>query len=241
MLLEWGTVNAYILTHPIKSSFTGVFPFIQIITLVLVVAVFFAGKRVTRLFSAYVPLSYALIAFLQSISISDTYGFAVCTANVITFLILATLWLWEAFFPKNDFELHRIPAWKYWTIPLALMAFWFPVNPLTLKPDFNPVYMLTSGTSLSFCMVTPVYLAILVINFPNVNKSVFVATGLIGFFMSLGNFVLEFVIVPSYWWIGLLHIPLFALSFCCLVLSFNEIAGQVRKSVIEGVSTSYNL
>lgn len=240
-LLEWGTVNAYILTHPIKGYFTDLIFFFQIITLVLLIAVFFAGKRVTRLFSAYVALSYTFIAFLQSFSISDKYGFAVCTANVITFLILASLWLWESIFPKNEFELLKIPAWKYWTILLALFAFWFPVNPLTLTPDFNSVYMLTSGTSLSFCMVTPLYLAILVIYFPHVNKSLFIAIGLIGVIMSLGNFVLEFVIIPSYWWIGVLHIPLFILSSCSLVLSFNEIAGQVRKTVIGGVSPSYNV
>jgi hypothetical protein len=240
-LPEWGTVNAYILTHPIKGDFTGLFSFFQIIPLALLLAVFFIGKRVTRFFSIYVALSYTLIAFLQSFSISDKYGFAVCVANVITFLILASLWVWESIFPKNEFELLKIPAWKYWTILLALFAFWCPVNPLTLTPDFNPVYMFTSGTSLSFCLVTPLYLAILVIYFPHVNKSAFVATGLIGVFMSLGNFVLEFVIIPSYWWIGILHIPLFILSFCSLVLSFNEIAGQARKTVIGGISPSYNV
>lgn len=240
-LREWGTVNAYILTHPVKGYFTDLNPFFQIITLFLLVAVLFAGKRVARLFSAYVALSYTLIAFLQSFSISDKYGFAVCTANVITFLILASLWLWESIFPKNEFGLSKIPAWKYWTMLLALFAFWCPVNPLTLTPDFNPIYIFTSGTSLSFCLVTPLYLAILVIYFPQVNKSIFIATGLIGVMLSLGNFVLEFVIIPSYWWIGVLHIPLLILSSCSVVLSFNQIAGQVRKTVIGGISPSYNV
>jgi hypothetical protein len=240
-LREWGTVNAYILTHPIKGYSTALFPLFQIIPLVLLVAIFFVGKRVARFFSFYVALSYTLITFLQSFSISDRYGFAVLTANVITFLLLASLWFWESIFPKNKFELHKIPAWKYWTIPLALLAFWFPVNRLTLTPDFNLVYMLTSGTGLSFCMVTPLYLAILILHFPHVNKSVFIATGFIGVVMSLGNFVLEFMIIPSYWWIGVLHIPLFILSSCSLVLSFNEIAGQVRKVAISGVSPSYNV
>jgi hypothetical protein len=44
--------------------------------------------------------------------------------------------------------------------------------------------------------------------------------------MGLGNFLLEFVIIPSYWWVGILHIPLFVISFYCLALSFNEMAGQ---------------
>jgi hypothetical protein len=237
-LLEWGKVNSYILTHPIKPNLTGLLPAFQIIPLILLVAIFLAGKRLTRIFSFYVALSYTLIAFLQSISISDRYGFAVLTANMITFLILAGLWLWETLFPKNVFDLQKKPAWKYWPILLALLAFWFPVNPHTLMPDFDPVYVLTSGTGLSFCMVTPLYLAILVIFFPHVNKPVLIATGLIGVVMSLGNFVLEFVMIPSYWWIGVLHFPLFILSSYSLVLSFREIAGQVNKTAVDRISSS---
>jgi hypothetical protein len=178
-LSDWGKVNAYILTHPIKGHFGGLFPFFQIIPLALLVAILFKYKRVTRPFSAYVGLSYTLIAFLQSVSISDQYGFAILTANVITFLVLASLWFWESIFPKNELGLQKIPAWKYWAMLPALLAFWFPVNRFTLTPDFNPVYILTSGTGLSFCMVTPLYLAILALYFPHVNKSAFLATGFI--------------------------------------------------------------
>ena len=228
-LYEWGEVNAYILLHPIKSYFTGLFPFFQIIPLFLLIAIPFARMRIARLFSVYVAISYTLIAFLQSISISDKYGFAVCTANVITFLILASLWLWESIFPKNEFGFQKIPAWKYSIILIALLPFWEPVNPFTLLPDFNPMYVFTSGAGLSFCLVTPLYLAILVLYFPHVNKTVFIATGLIGVVMGLGNLALEFVIYPSYWWIGILHIPLFIISAYSLAISFNEITGQVKK------------
>lgn len=240
-LSELGAVNAYILTHPIKGYFTSIFPFFQIIPLVFLVAIFFAGKRVTRLFSVYVSLSYILIAFLQSFSISDRYGFAVLIGNVVTFLILAGLWLWESISPKNEFELQKIPVWKYWLILPALLPFWEPVNPHTLLPDFNPLYMLTSGAGLSFCMVTPLYLAILAIFFPHVNKPIFIITSVIGVFMSLGNIVLEFVIYPSYWWIGVLHIPLFILSSYCVMISLSEIVEQVKKVAVGGVSPSYNV
>lgn len=239
-LSEWGAVNAYILTHPIKFHFSDLFHFFQITPLILLIVIFFMKKRVTRLFSVYVALSYVLIAFLQSVSISEKYGFAVCVANVITFLTLAGLWFWEAIVPRNKFELQKIPVWKYWIIILALFAFWGPVNPRTLMPDFKPVYMFTSGTALSFCMATPLYLAILSIYFPHVNKSVFIATGFVGVMMSLGNVVLEFVIYPSYWWIGVLHIPLFVISSYSVIISFYEIVGRVKMMATSGASPSYN-
>lgn len=52
----------------------------------------------------------------------------------------------------------------------------------------------------------------------------FVATGFVGVMLGLGNLVLEFIIYPNWWWIGILHIPLFVISLYCLALAFNEIA-----------------
>lgn len=228
-LRDWGTVNAYILTHPVKGYVADLYPLFQIVPLVLLVAISFAGERITRAFSAYVALSYIFIALLQNVSISEKYGLAVCTANVTLFLILASLWFWETVHPKNNFE----PRQKFvtWAILLALVAFWEPINPLTLLPDFNPVYILTSGAGLSFCMVTPLYLAMLAGYFPHVNKPVFLATAFVGVMMSLGNVVLDFIIYPTYWWVGVLHLPLFIISSYSIWLSFNEIAGQVRTKV----------
>ena len=221
-LREWGAVNAYIVTHSIKSSFAGLFPVFQIATLIFFTAVFCVGKRAARLFGAYAALSYTLMALLQNISVGDSYGLAVCAANGITFLTLAGLWLWEAVAPKNRFEMQKKAVWEYWPLLLALVSFWEPLNPDTLGPDFNPVYLLTSGASLSFCMATPLYLAVLVLYFPGVNRIVLAVSGLVGLVMGLGNMVLEFVITPAYWWIGVLHFPLLILSIYSLVLVLNE-------------------
>jgi hypothetical protein len=221
-LLEWPAVNSYILTHPVKHSFAALYPIFQATPLALVALVLLAGNRVRRIFSVYAALSYVAIAFLQSISISDRYGLGICVANLLTFLILAGMWFWETMFPKNHFSAPKQPAWKYWAVVLALAPFWEPVNPKTLLPDFNPVYILTSGAGLSFCLVTPLYLAILTLYFPDVNRSILTFTGFVGIIMSLGNMALEFVIYPVYWWIGVLHIPLFIISSYSLWLSFSN-------------------
>jgi hypothetical protein len=221
-LSQWTTINAYILTHPIKSTFSPIYPIFQVTTLILVGTILIAGGRVTRIFNAYVALSYAAMAFLQNISIGDRYGLGICVSNLLTFLILAGMWSWEAIFPKNELVPRKQPVWKYWGVLLALIPFWEPANPQTLLPDFNPTYILTSGAGLSFCLATPLYLAVLGLYFLHVNKTLFVATSLVGFFLSLGNMALEFVIYPNYWWIGGLHIPLFIISVYSLGLSLKD-------------------
>jgi hypothetical protein len=184
-----------------------------------------------------VTLSYVFSTFLQNVSISDKYGVAICLANIALFLALSSLWIWETVHPQNKFAPLKRPM--IWPILLALVAFWEPINPLTLRPDFNPVYILTSGAGLSFCMATPLYLAILARYFPQVNKPAFLATAFTGVMLSLGNVGLDFVIYPIYWWVGVLHIPLFVISAYSLWLSFNEIVGQVRtKAVLTGAETA---
>ncbi len=176
----------------------------------------------SRLFSAYVGISFVLFALLQSISVSETWGTGVCTANLVTFLLLAGLWFKEAVHPQNRMYIQKDNVWKYWPLLLALFAFWEPVNPQNLSPDFNPVYLFTSGSGLSFCMTTPLYLAMLILSFPQVNKILFACTGFISFFMGISNLVLEFVIFPAFWWIGMLHFPLVILSTYSLLLVFRE-------------------
>lgn len=222
-LRDLGMVNAHILTHPIKGSFTNLFPIFQITLLILIGVTFYSKRKAARIFSGYVALSYGVMAFLQNISMSDKYGFAVCTGNVLTFLCLAGLWFWDTLQSQTEFVLRKPPAWKYGLIGLALLPLWEPVNPITSLPDFNPVYVFTSGAGLSFCLATPLYLAVLSLYFPQVNQTVFAATGFVGVMMGLGNMVLEFLIYPAYWWIGVLHIPLLVISLYSLWLSFNEI------------------
>jgi hypothetical protein len=234
-LAEWSTVNAYILTHPIKGAFTSIFPIFQIAPLLLMALILIAGNRVRMIFSAYVALTYAAIAFLQTLSVSRRYGFAVCTANLLTFLTLAGIWSWETVFPRNDFSLKPV-ARSHWMILLALIPFWAPVDPLTLLPDFNPVYILTSGAGLSFCLVTPLFLSFLALFFPRLNQPIFVLTACVGIILGLGNMALEFLIEPRYWWIGVLHIPLFVISLYAVQLSSKYILKQIEIMTIRSTA-----
>lgn len=209
---EWGAVNAYIITHPVKVSYTGFYPLFQVIPLGLLIAAFVFRHKVSRWFNIYVAVSYVLIAFLQSITLSGPRGLSICTANLITFLLLAGLWIRESIHPQNQIDLRKNSIWQYWPLLLALIAFWGPVNPQTLLPDFKPLHLLTSGSGLSFCLGTPLYLAILILSFPQVNKTLLACTAFVGMYLGFSNLVLEFVIYPNWWWIGVLHFPLVILS-----------------------------
>lgn len=191
-------------------------PLFHIATIVLVICLPFLGDRITRIFSVYVSINFFFIAFAQSIAVTEKYGLGILIGGIICFSIVGIFWIWEAIVKKNDFTPHRIPAWKYWVVPLAVLAFWAP-----LKPDFNPVYLLTSYYGLAFCLTTPVILAILTFYHPRVNISTLRVTSFMGILLGILNISVIFM-GANVWISGVLHLPLLTISVYSFTLSLKR-------------------
>lgn len=222
---EIGMVTMEVLSHSLVYNYPSLFAIFKIIPIILVVSIIFLKNAVTRPFDVYVGIAYVLFAFLQNIAVTEKYGLGIISVNIIMFNLVAVFWFWEALIQKNDFTPLKQPLWRYWVVPVAFLAFWFPYgfSNGSMIPDFNPVYLLTNEAGLAFCMMTPVYLAILTLYHPRVNVATLRVTGLvgavIGFYNVLANFILYF---SSLWWNGVLHMPLLAISVYGLVLSLRK-------------------
>ena len=224
---EWSDVLFHVLSHGIIFSLSKWYPAINVIfktiPMVLIFLIIIFQNKVRRLLNIYVGITYILFAFGQSISVTEKYGVAVCTLNLIMFLVVAAFWAWEAVVVKNNFTLAKQSIWKYWVVPLALLAFWYPLSPRTGKPDFNFIYLFTNGAGLAFCTMTPLYLALLTLYYPKVNMAVFRVTSLVGLIIGLYNMATNFLIKPTtHWWNGILHIPLLSISMYGLILSLRQ-------------------
>ena len=215
-----GIITGTILSNSLVYSYTALYPIFKIIPAVLVASIIFLKKRVTCLVSLYAAITYVLFAFLQSIAVTEEYGLGIITVNVIMFNIVAVFWFWEAIVQKNDFTPRERSAWKYWVIPLAFLAFWYPLNPDTMMPDFNSIYLLSNLAGLAFCLMTPVYLSLLTLYYPKVNMATLRVTSLVGAIIGFYNILTNFIMYPSVlWWNGVLHIPLITISIYALALS----------------------
>jgi hypothetical protein len=101
-----------------------------------------------------------------------------------------------------------------------LLAFWYPLNPRTLMPDFNPLYLVAGPAGLVFCLMTPLYLSILILMHPRVNIVTMRVTGLAGALIGFWN-VVNFLMYPAVrWWNGVLHILLVVISGYVFILSY---------------------
>ncbi len=216
---ETGVVTAHILRNSLMMGWTKAYPFFQIAAVLFIIGVILLRNRFSRVFSIYAGLSYLLFTVGQNISITEEYGTAVLSVNIIMFALVAAFWFWEAFQGRNDFSAWPRSPWRYWAAIPAFLAFWFPLDWATLRPDFNPIHLVTSGSALTFCMMTPVFLAVLIIHYPRINRATLRVTSLIGIIIGFYNILVNFIMEPALWWNGVLHLPLVILSIYGLVIS----------------------
>ncbi len=116
--------------------------------------------------------------------------------------------------------------------PLALFAFWLPVNGAATppQPDFNPALLVLNEAGLTFCMMLPFYLALLSLGYPAVDGTILRVGGFIGFVIALMNFAMASM-APQYGpWMATLHVPLLLISAYAFVLGWRLRApGAVRR------------
>jgi hypothetical protein len=215
---EWGNVIMHALSNAIVNQYSKLYPIFKVIPIILLVCIIVFRNKVARLFAIYVSISYVLFAIGQNIAITEKYGVSICTINLVMFPLVAAFWAWEAVVLKNDYTFRKLPIWRYWVVPLAVLAFWYPSS--RGRPDFNPVLLVTNVSGLAFCLMTPVYVGLLTLYWPRVNLPAMRVTSLVGLIIGLYNIYANFGINPARtWWNGVLHIPLLSISLYGQILS----------------------
>ena len=220
---ETGEFIGEVLSHSLVYNLPSFYLIYKILPLVLIVCIILFKNRVTRIFNIYVVSIYFLFAFLQNIAFTERYGLAIITINIVMFLLVALFWIWEVAIQKNDFTSPTKLSKKYWIIPLAFLAFWYPINFETMGPDFNILYLLTNEAGLTFCMMTPVYISLLILYYPRINIVTLRITSLVGVIIGFYNILTNFIMFPSFlWWNGILHLPLISISVYGLIISLKK-------------------
>jgi hypothetical protein len=192
-------------------------PIVHVATVVLLIAMYLYGSRVGRIVDAFFAILFLFIAFSNHIAVTETYGLAVVTGNLIPIFIVGLLWIWEVYKPQNNYVFERLPAWRYWVLPFAFLAFWSPID-AQLNPDFNPLLLLNSSFGVMFCPTTPVIIALLTLIYPRVNTIVLRATSFVGLIVGLFN-LMSYFIMPGYTlWNLVLHTPLIFISLYGLLI-----------------------
>ena len=173
-----------------------------------------------RAVAAYFGLNYWVVAATQTRAQTPTYGYAVHTGALVAEVLLGLLWLWVAWKGRLVLSFKDAPRWRWLLLPFALLVFWSPLRfeGMRVIPDFNPLLLLTSpGYGLAYCFLTPVFLFLLILAWPQVDKFALRVTAFNGLLYGLFN--LNHWAVPERMWLGAMHLPLLVMPIVALVLA----------------------
>jgi hypothetical protein len=215
-----------VLSAPLIYTFPILMPISKIIPMILITGILIFGNKLRSAFNIYWALLYLAIALFQTTAVIDTYGLVVLSGNSALILVVALAWIWEVLAERNNFTARKIPIWRWWVAPLAIVALLAPVDTSTMSPDFNFVHLLTNDAGLTFCMMTPVTLAVLSLFHPAINTTLLRISSFAGVLLGLINMIVWFAVETWGWWMGILHIPLVVISVYAFVLSHLRIEGD---------------
>jgi len=219
-LQNWGDIISHTLRYSISvTSWTPIkIPF-QILFILLMLTLIISRGKFSRLFAGFITLNYTIITIGQNVAFTEKFGLSIVTINLLMFLLVALSWLAEMRKPKNSYTFSNWNIKYIWMVVLSLAAFWHPIDYAGIPSiDVNPNYFLTGGSSLTFCLTTPLLLTIMTLNLPNVNLLTYRISALIGTIIGIYNMMCFFM--PYVFWIGVLHVPLLVISVYSLILSF---------------------
>jgi len=206
--------------YAVKAVYAPYMPVLHLFVVLLLLALILLRGRFGRAFALLVALNLTLTLFVQAGVRTDPYGLVILTELFLWYLIVIVLWIWEACVRRTDFSFKAGTLRPYWLIPLAVIAFWDPDQAWNLSLSF----FVHGFAPTAFCMVTPIYLTVLLFAFPRVNLPLLRVHGFMGVVVGLISFAISFMQEPSaglYW--GLLHMPLLIISWYAFRLGMKTV------------------
>ena len=220
-----------VLSAPLIYTFPVLMPIAKIVIVVLIAGVLVYGNKMRRLFNVYVAVLYLALALFQTTAVTDTYGLVIISGNMALILVVALVWVWEVVAERNDFSSRKRSRWRWWVAPLAGVSLLAPVDASTMSPDFNPVRLLTNEAGLTYCMMTPLVLAVLTLFHPTINPAVLRISSFAGVILGVVNMIVWFAVESWGWWMGVLHIPLVVISLYAFVLAHVSGTGEPPSTI----------
>ncbi len=210
-LLDVSDFSLYVATalFDYKTVYAHWMPALHLAILLAFLILVIFRKRVGRLFAAFVVLNFIFTIITQTMVSTSKYGLVILTELFLWYIIVTALWAWEIALQQNDFSFKGgLRSW--WLLPLAVIAFWDPDQAWNLSLSFF-VYGFAPS---AFCMISPIYLTVLMFAYPRVNLPLLRIQSFTGLIVGFLSLFISLIQAPSdgIYWI-LLHAPLIVVSY----------------------------
>lgn len=206
-----------VLQNPLAYKIELLYPLTKIILILMVLGPIIFKNKFRRIFPSLFILLMLGVAIFQNISLETRFGYVILLGNILIQALVIISWIYEIKIQKNDFSKFQFNWWKILCLALGLFAFWMPARDGMMHFSISDLIMNEAG--LTYCMITPVALAIMLLYFPNINKVTFRITSFVGLYFGVMNLITWFLLDKEFWWMGVLHFPLFIVSLIGVIVS----------------------
>ncbi len=210
-LLEVADFSVYVAgaLFDYKSDYARWMPLLHGLLLLALLLLLLFRRRAGRFFAAFAALNFTLTILTQTMVVTEKYGLVVLTELFLWYSAVILLWGWEAALQKTDYSF-REGARPWGLLPLAILAFWNPDEAWNLSLSF----FVHGFSPVAFCMLTPIYLTVLLFAFPRVNLPLLRVQSFAGLVIGFISLFISLVQAPAdgVYWI-LLHTPLIVVSW----------------------------
>lgn len=214
-------VIKYVLSKPILLNIDFLLPMAKLLLLLLIVMIVFINiKLSSTIFLGYYAFILIILSVFQNISFTKDYGFTWLIGNTIIMLISSAFCIYDVVKHKTKIEHKNLQFRRLWVIIPMLLAFLMPYTldeQEIIRPSFG-LFVLTNEAGVTYCMITPVALGVMILFSKKIYKPTFYIVSFIGLIFAIMNMLTWFILQSQNWWMGVLHLPLLMLSTYGLIL-----------------------
>lgn len=213
-----------VMSHPFTSQIPVLFPISKVILLLAVILPFVLKKFSERVLLGYYCTILFVVGIFQNMAYTDVYGFAWLLGNTLVQFAVLLYCLYDLLYKKSVIKKEYLNKRWLWVLAPMLLAFLMPftTDPNgVIKPYFG-LPILWNEAGLTYCMITPVVIGMLLIFSKGIYKPVLSVVSYVGLLFGILNMMTWFGFQSQNWWMGILHLPLLVLSFLGLVVARRE-------------------
>jgi len=208
-------VVASVLAHPLAYAIPIALPIAKVLLMLALVAPCFAKRLVgaKRLPILYYASVLFVVAIFQNMGVTSRFGFAWLIGNTMIMLVVAGACLHDFARRRTEIDVSSLRRSRIWLVVPMLLAFFMPyTTDASGHVLFSLSTILTNEAGLTYCMITPVVIGVMLIFPGSVYKPTLSLVSFVALMLALTNVIVWFVLQPENWWMGVLHVPLFATS-----------------------------
>ena len=216
---ESGRLIVEVMRSSFASSATPLLPVAKLVLLLVAATPFVARRDCRKVVFGYYFVVLVLIGLLQNISALTTYGFVWIVGNTVVQFAAAVVCLTDLLRGSSHILRGSLRTGRIWLLAPMVLALLCPYG-TDLAGNLVPAFgsgVLANDAGLSYCMVTPVILGVLLLFPDGISAPTLSYLSFLGLLFGILNLFTWFVMNPASWWMGVLHLPLVLTSTLGLV------------------------